>query len=476
MSDPRMMTVKRSLLLAGAVLVIAGLCATIAAVNWAHNAKSRFQQAASDALGLQVTIGGSVKLRFFPSFGVTLQDVHIRNHDAELASAQAVRLGIGLLPLLRHELQISAIALVHLVLAVEQNRDGTFNFALASAAGGGMAIDSTDVSLNDATIHYTNQQNGNQWQAVSCDMQANHFQLATSGPGDLISQLELTAAVGCKRIETRKLIMDDVKFTLDSKQGLFAFKGITMQAYAGQGSGEISADFAGRTPTFRVHYALSKFRIEEFWAAISPKKVIEGSMNFSTDLTLSGHTVAEMTRSSVGEASLRGSNLTLEIGDLDSELSKYESTQKFNLIDLGAFLVAGPLGVGVSKGYDYARVLTSQAGSSEVPNLISEWHVDHGVALAKDVAMTTKKNRLALKGALDFVNDRFQDVTVALVDEKGCVRVQQRAGGPFSQPDVAKPNVMVSLTGPVKTLVKQAKHLLGVRCEVFYSGALAPPP
>jgi AsmA protein len=142
---------------------------------------------------------------------------------------------------------------------------------------------------------------------------------------------------------------------------------------------------------------------------------------------------------------------------------------------VGAFLVAGPLGVAVTKCYDFARVLGSTGGSSEIPSLTSEWHIEHGVAVAKDVAMTTTKNRIALKGALDFVNDRFQDVTVALVDKQGCVRVRQTANGPFSQPDVEKPNVLVSTTGPVRTLFKQAKHLLGGHCEVFYSGSLPPP-
>jgi hypothetical protein len=182
-----------------------------------------------------------------------------------------------------------------------------------------------------------------------------------------------------------------------------------------------------------------------------------------------------MTQSSVGAASLHGSNLTLAIGDLDSDLSRYESTQKFNLIDVGGFLVAGPLGLAVTKGYDFAKVLGSAGGSSEIPTLISEWQIEHGVAQAKDVAMTTKKNRLALKGSLDFVNDRFQDVTVALVNKQGCVRVQQNVRGPFTQPDVQKPNVLVSVTGPVRKVLKQAKHLLGGRCEVFYAGALPPP-
>jgi AsmA protein len=182
-----------------------------------------------------------------------------------------------------------------------------------------------------------------------------------------------------------------------------------------------------------------------------------------------------MTQTSTGTASLQGSNLTLAIGDLDHELSRYESTQKFNLIDIGAFLVAGPLGVAVTKGYDFSRVLGSAGGSSEIPTFISEWQIDRGVAQAKDVAMTTSKNRVAMHGALDFVGDQFQDVTVALVNEHGCVRVQQNVRGSFAKPDVEKPNVLVAVTGPVRKVFKKAKHLVGGRCQVFYAGSLPPP-
>ena len=456
------------------LLIIGG---AVAVFSWGRNAKAQVQAAASSALGMQVTIGGELKVGVFPGFGMTLQEVRIRNQGSELATAKEARLGIELLPLLLHrQIRIPVIVLTHVTLAIEQGRDGKFNFEVPTSAGSSRPeVDPTDVSLADVSLVYTDKQNGNQWRAGSCDMQSGRLQISAAQTADLINSLAITGAVSCKQIQTRKLTLSDVKLKLAAKHGLFEFSDITMRAYDGRGSGDVHANFTGHVPAYRVHYVLASFRIEEFWKNFSQKKIGAGLMNFSTDLTLSGYTVLEMTASSVGEASLRGSNLTLATGDLDGELSRYESTQKFSLIDVGAFLVAGPLGLAVTKGYDFARLLDSPGGSSEIPNLTSEWQIEHGVALAKDVAMTTAKNRIALKGALDFVNDRFQDVTVALVDKRGCVRVQQTARGPFSQPDVEKPNVLVSMTGPVHTLVKQAKHLLGGHCEVFYAGSLPPP-
>jgi uncharacterized protein involved in outer membrane biogenesis len=468
---------KRCLYALGVGLGLLMIGGAVAVFSWGRNSKAQVQAAASAALGMQVTIGGELKVRVFPGFGMTLQEVRIRNQGSELATAKEARLGIELLPLLlRRQIRIPVIVLTHVTLAIEQGRDGKFNFEVPPSAGSSRPeVDPTDVSLADVSLVYTDKQNGNEWRAESCDMLSGRLQISAAQAADLINGLAITGAVSCKQIQTRKLTLSDVKLKLAAKHGLFDFRDITMRAYDGRGSGDVHANFTGHVPTYRVHYVLASFRIEEFWKNFSQKKIGAGLMNFSTDLTLSGYTVLEMTASSVGEASLRGSNLTLATGDLDGELSRYESTQKFSLIDVGAFLVAGPLGLAVTKGYDFARVLDSPGGSSEIPSLASEWQVEHGVAIAKDVAMTTAKNRIALKGALDFVNDRFQDVTVALVDKRGCVRVQQTARGPFSQPDVEKPNVLVSMTGPVHTLVKQAKHLLGGHCEVFYAGSLPPP-
>lgn len=89
--------------------------------------------------------------------------------------------------------------------------------------------------------------------------------------------------------------------------------------------------------------------------------------------------------------------------------------------------------------------------------------------------MATQENRVALKGKLDFVTGRFDDVTVALIDAKGCSRVEQKIRGPFHQPEVEQPNVLRALAGPTLSLLGQARDLFGGHCEVFYAGSVTPP-
>jgi AsmA protein len=92
--------------------------------------------------------------------------------------------------------------------------------------------------------------------------------------------------------------------------------------------------------------------------------------------------------------------------------------------------------------------------------------------------MATRENRLALQGGLDFVDDEYDDVIVALIDSNGCAKVRQKISGPFSKPVVEKLSVLASLSGPVLKLLSNTRALLPgtrERCEVFYSGSVAPP-
>ena len=263
-------------------------------------------------------------------------------------------------------------------------------------------------------------------------------------------------------------------YRLPLRHGIFKLKPVTMRIMDGKGAGNIDANFTGAAPVYRVHYAVTQLHVDNLFKSIAPGKVGEGFMDFSTDLAMRGWDAKEMTSSADGEASLRGKDLDIAIGDLDERLSRYESSQNFNLVDVGAFFIAGPFGLVVTKGYNFASIFQGTGGNTHIRILVSHWNVENGVAHAQDVAMATKENRLAMEGALDFVNMKFDDVTVAILDKKGCVRVEQKIHGPFSKPVVEMPNVISSLTGPVSSLIDKTKKLFGAKCIVFYEGSVAP--
>lgn len=439
--------------------------------------KPRLERAASEALGMEVHAGGRLEIAFFPGLHVRLDDVQIRNQGIEIASAKEASLEIALLPLLHKEVRIKRLGLQRPRISIKRESDGKFNFSQPEKAKGTFPVPVLDhLSFSDGTFLYKDEQSGEGFEVGNFNLDLRSLRIAGGNSSELLKNLSFTAELACREIRTKDLMFSDVKFTCKGKDGIFALNPVTMRLFGGQGSGTIEADFSGPVPHYSVRSSLAKFQIEEYFKTLSSKKVAEGSMDFSASLSMRGNTVKEITQTAGGEVSLRGENLTLYGNDLDREFVRFESSQNFNLVDVGAFFLAGPIGLAVTKGYNFASIFQGSGGSSSIGKLFSDWKVERGIAQAKDVAMATKQNRIAFQGRINFVDERFDDVTIALIDARGCARVQQKIRGPFRKPVVEKPNVLMSLAGPTLNLLKKAKDLFtGGKCEAFYTGSVPAP-
>jgi len=447
--------------------------------------KPRLEAAASDALGMEVRIAGRLGIGLFPGFHVTLKDVRIRNRGSDVASAKEAILGIALLPLLHKEVRIVKIGMKRPRISIEQDSDGKFNFetpeeetrkkTVEEAKGPRFSLDVKKFFLSDGALFYADKKTGEVLEAGDFNLDVSRLRLTGGKNSGLLKNLSFAAEFACKEFRKGSLAVSNLKLHIVGKDGVLDFNPVTMRLFGGQGAGSLRADLSGSVPNYHIRYSLSRFRIEEFLKALSPKKVAEGSMAFSSSLSTQGKTAHEMKRNANGEFSLRGENLTLDGVDLDRTFSRYEASQSFNLVDVGAFFIAGPFGPLITKGYNFGSLFLGSGGSSRIRVLVSDWKVEHGIAQAKDVAMATNENRIALMGGLDFINERFNDVTVAVVDGKGCAMVRQKIRGPFQKPEVEKVSVIKTAAGPLLTLLKQAGKLFEGPCEVFYSGSVAPP-
>jgi AsmA protein len=131
----------------------------------------------------------------------------------------------------------------------------------------------------------------------------------------------------------------------------------------------------------------------------------------------------------------------------------------------------------VLKGYRYGELYyQTQGGKGAITRFVSHWKIRNGKADAADCALATHHNRAALKGTLDLVNDRYENVVVALLDDKGCVKVKQGISGPFGSPSVGTVSAVESLAGPFFNLYRKAKRFVQAgKCEIFYNGSVQQP-
>jgi AsmA protein len=469
-------TMQRVLIALISILALVALIAWLGPRLLGANVRSRLEADASDALGMEVKVGGRLALRIFPQLHVTLENVSIRNQGAAVASAGELQLGIELRSLWHKDLKFQDVRFKNAKITIARDKTGRFNTDRPSAPDSSSpAADIAKVSFADSSLYYTDAQFGNDFAAENCSVEAQGLKLTPTTPPHILKTLSLQGHLACAHMHTKNLAATDVKASVSGTEGKFKFEPVTLEMLGGHGTGSVAADFTVAEPVYHVHASISKLQVADFSKTVTPEKIAEGALDFSSVLTLRGTPKSGVMPTLAGEASLHGNNLVLEIGDLDKEFSRYESTQNFNLVDVGAFFLAGPLGLALTKGYDYARILKKSEGRTTIRTLVSQWKVERGIAQAQDVALATPQNRIAMKGGLNLVNDTYDDVTVALVDAKGCVRVEQKIHGSFHKPDIEKPNVVTAITGPARKLLNKGKSLFGAKCVVFYSGSVQPP-
>ncbi len=439
--------------------------------------RPRLEAAASQALGMDVRVAGDLGIGLLPGLSITMENLHIGNQGVEVATVKEARISIDFLPLLEKKVRFGSIALEQPNISIERDRDGHFNFKKSEPADGTLpAFDLPKISLSEGTLRFVDKPSGEQYEALGCSLKVDPVRLTGGKSMDFFKDLSLTAELDCKEIRKNHFTVSDLQISATGENGVVDLQPVTMVVFGAQGSGAVQADFSGDAPHYDIRYTLTQFRIEEFFKVLSPQRVAEGSMDFFADLSMGGKTMNQLRRTLTGKISLRGKNLWLHGRDLDQELSRFESSQHFNLVDAGAFFFAGPLGLVVTKGYDFASIFQGSGGRSEIRALVSDWTVEGGEAQARDVAMATREHRIALQGALDFVHQQFDNVTVALIDTEGCTKVRQRIQGDFQNPVVEQPNVLKALAGPVRQLYQMGRDLFpGGECEVFYTGSVAPP-
>ena len=471
-------SVSRVLMLAAAgvavVLLIAVLC-TLAFVD-INDYKPRVEASLSQASGANVTIEGSMSVAFTPMLGVSLEGVRVINQGIELAFVKRADVALELLPLIWGEIRYGTISANGTRVAIVRDRDGRYNYQRPNSANQtNRVLMLPKVNFSELIVTYLDQQSNDRFESMGCDGVLTG--ILHPGGSPLLQHLSMRGNFECAEVRNSTSTVGKLKFVVTATDGVYDFTPVTLQAFGGTGAATMHMDRTGESPTYKISITLSKFHIEQFFKNLKSGLAVSGLMDFSTTLAMRGRTRLEMRQTAVGEMSLSGTDLTLTGMDLDAQLVKFESSQNLNLIDVSALLFAGPVGLVVTKGADFAGIAQTNSGKTALRTVISTWKVENGIASAKDVALATTRNRVAVHGGLDFATNQYRDITVGLLDSNGCTVARQKISGPFSKPVADKSNILVPI-GPFLKLLDKAKTLFagpGTKCEVFYQGTVPQP-
>jgi AsmA protein len=237
--------------------------------------------------------------------------------------------------------------------------------------------------------------------------------------------------------------------------------------------GRFEVHFRGQQPVYRLRYEILDFEAADLQAKLREESLLRGKMDILADLSSTGKGWRELLHNTNGQIVQRGEDLLLQGVDLDKILENFKRSQAFNLADVGAFFLAGPLGVMATKGGDFARLTNMTEGDrTQIPRLLSHVQINGGIFETRDVAFTTTKNRIALKGKVDLPLKRIESLAAAAVDKQGCILISQSVSGDFKDPQWGKVDVVGTLLGAVVNILKL---VAGDRCQPFYTGSVPHP-
>jgi AsmA protein len=470
---------KRSLAIAGGVVALIIIAGIVAALLFNINSyKSRIETAASEATGLDVRITGRMGLSFFP-FGVSARNIHVAGGGNDIISIESLKIGVELMPLMKKQFQVTGCELIKPVFAIVKDAQGKYNFESGKkkiTEGPGAAFSLTHLKLSEGALVYLDKKTGERTEAKGINLAAENFSVADTS-GEIIKNVSFTGSLTCREVLRKDLRIENIKGPVKADKGVYSLKPFTMEVLGGKGEGDVTADESEADAMYKVNVKISKLDFEKLETFFGAKKVIGGKGDLSASLTVKEKGRRILMSSLDGTFALQGDNLVTYTIDLDKVLSKYETSQEFHLADLVAFFVVGPVGPVALKGYRYGDIYyQAQGGKGAITRFISHWKIKNGEADAADCALATHHNRVALKGRLNLVKERFDNVTVALLDDKGCPTFEQAISGSFDNPQAGTVSEVESLAGPFLDLYRKAKRLVqGGKCEVFYNGAVQQP-
>jgi len=441
--------------------------------------KSKIETAASETTGLDVRINGKIRLSFFP-FGLSAKDMHFANKEGEILSLEHLKLGAELMPLLKKQLKVTGCELFKPAVTIVKDSSGKYNFEntekRSTKGWSGRAFGLHEIKVSKGALVYLDKATGEKTELKEINLAIKDLSI-TDTPGDITKNVSFTGNLDCKELRKKDLRIDNIKSGVQADKGVFSLKSFTMDIFGAKGEGDIVTDKTEVDAEYKINLNVSKLDFEKLQESFAVERLIGGKGNLVASLTVKEKGGRGMIKGVNGTLFLQGDNLVTYTVDLDKALSSYEASQTFNLVDVGAFFIAGPLGSAALKGYRYGDVYyQTKGGQGTITQLASHWKIKDGVAEAKDCALATHHHRVALKGKLNLVSERYDNVIVALLDDKGCAQLKQSISGSFAAPQIGAVSAVESLADPILHLYRKTKRFVqGGKCDVFYNGVVGQP-
>ena len=284
------------------------------------------------------------------------------------------------------------------------------------------------------------------------------------------ARFDANVQIGSLSVKDEKF--DNIKSDIRGDRGTLKTDLIDLDYFSARTKIAGILDIKNNFHRLKVQIEMPGVDTEQFFKGSKAAGKLKGIMNARAAFESRAAYFRDILKNLNGGFSIKGRNLTLIGADLDKALDEFKKMSSYGFSDLSALVLLGPLATMVSHGYDQLETLDNimaATGDSTLKDVVSDWNVSAGVLTTKDVAFSTPRHRVAVKGSLDIANKKFNNAVIAVVDERGCIVNSETVNGPFEKPEIKDAGVIK------RTVVRPLKKFLNTNCEFFYDGSVTHP-
>ncbi|MEA3553665.1 MAG: AsmA family protein [Campylobacterota bacterium] len=298
-----------------------------------------------------------------------------------------------------------------------------------------------------------------------------------SNQSNILEQLEKIKTMGSlniKQLTYKEYDISNLFFKIKARNGIFDMNPVKLNIYDGLFEGIYKIDINEKNPSFHIKHKISNLNISELLESNTTSNIFEGKANLLANIHMNGNNIEEMKSSLNGNVVFYGDSLIFNKYDIDNIINRYDKAKNIDLLDIAALLAFGPLGGAVSHSLDLILLnnTVSTNGHTNIDKMMAAWNIQNGIASAKDVAIKTQKNRIAINGNIDLKTNTFNNLKVAVLDKKGCAKYLQSISLSGKDNDIkSKEDAIGIVVAPIISIFDKSSKLFE-ECEVFYNGSI----
>lgn len=482
-------------------MIVAAAMLYVATLDF-NSYKQQISKAVKDASGLDLVIEGDISPSFSP-VGLSLTGVKVSNPQGfdknPFLTLQSFDVAVELLPLLSQEVKVKYVELSDIDINIIKSKQGALNFAVktepaaasgtAKTAGAGEQSGETTglplimvdkVLLSNVNISYSDLATKTKAKINDIDLTVSNINYDARKKG--LNAVAFDGDIGIAEVIYGKYVISHMTGTFAFQDAIATVGKLDYSLFDSRATGSAIIDLAGKTPKISFQEKIPALNLAVLAKTLADKNLLEGTVDTNLDLKFSGTDGKAIKKSLSGQVAVVGKEIGIIGYDLDKVLGQYGKSQSLNTVDIAAFVVTGPVGTLLTKGGDVGGALAGMRGGRTLLNdFVLKSDIRNGLAKLSDVALATSKNRLAVNGALDLPREQFKDVSVAVLDAKGCAKYSQTITGSFDKPGIKVDQAAVSqVANMVSSFLGKAKGLAGgtgkKECTTpFYQGVVKHP-